>query len=197
MLQRLSSLHTSHSKDPSLQVCFPCSPWGLRFAQTSQPRVQAFSQWPSVQHPPGGTHPWPPPLYLPEHLLRDQAGTNGADVSGEDGILKVQPLAQAQGSQVLEILVVKFLHALEVSRRSCGLPALLWHRSGAGGEHHSPFLWGECIRSATGVCGITHPPPTRTVEQQLAKLRAATVTKSLLAGNAWGKSSRQIPTGLS
>lgn len=178
-------------------MCFQCSPWGLLFAQTSQPRVQAFSQWPSVQHPPGGTHRWPLPLYLPERVLREQAGTDGADVSREGAILKEQPLAQAQGSQVLEILAVKFLQALEASRRSCGLPALLWYHSGAGGEHHSPFLWGECIRSASGVCGITPPPPTSTVEQQLAKLRAARVTKSLLAGNAWGKSSRQIPTGLS
>lgn len=90
--------------------------------------------------PAGGTHRWPLPLDLPALLLLEQGGADGADVSREGGILKEQPLAQAQGSQVSEVLVVKFLHVLEVSRCSCGLPALLWRGSRAGGEHRAPLL---------------------------------------------------------
>lgn len=154
--------------------------------------------------PAGGTHRWPLPLYLQELLLREQGGADGTDMSREGGILKELPLAQAQGSQLFEVLVVKFPEFLGISRCSCGLPDLLW--SGVGGKHRV-LSWrgntGTAINfqtqsGASGVCGITPRPPTRrTVEQQLAKLRAATVTKSLLAGNAWGKSWCQLPTGLS
>lgn len=90
--------------------------------------------------PADGTHRWPSPLYLPQLILWEQVGTNGADVSGEGGILKKQSLAQTQGSQVVEVLVIKFLQVLEASRCPCCLPALLQRQSRARGEHGALFL---------------------------------------------------------
>jgi len=86
------------------------------------------------------THPWPLPLYLLQLILWEQVGTDGAGISREDVILKQQALAQTQGSQVLEVLIIKIPQVLEASCCPCCLQALLQPRSRAEVEHCSPVL---------------------------------------------------------